>query len=102
MKHLGFMMMIVSFVFFGWIIHKHLEKAISAVAAWFVVSLVAILQMCMAATFDFLGDYIVFPLILMFVSIVMMLIMGAIESRKPWAEEDLAIKKLHDIVAPLE
>jgi hypothetical protein len=102
MKHLGLVMVLVSFGFFGWLIHKYLEKEISGVAAWFVVSLVAILQMGMAATFEALENYIILGLFLMVVSVVMMFVMGAVESRKPWAEEDRVIKKVNDILAPFE
>ena len=93
---------LLSFCLFGWLIYKCLKKQLSAVAVWFVVSIVAIVQMCMAATFEVLEGSLIFSLVLMFVSLAMILITGAFESRKPWADEDRLIKKVHDVLAPFE
>jgi hypothetical protein len=102
MKHVGLIVELVSFVFFAWLIHQYLEKKLSAVAAWFVVSLVGIFQMCLAATFDVLENLIIVGLTLMVFSFLMILVAGASESREPWAEEDRLIKKVHDALKPFE
>ena len=93
---------LVSFGFFGWLIHKYLQKKLSAVAAWFVVSLVGILQMCFAATFDVLGPLIIVGMLLMFFSFLMILVVGAGKSRARWAEEDRLFKKVQDALKPFE
>jgi TM2 domain-containing membrane protein YozV len=93
---------LVSFGFFGWLIHKYRQKKLSAVAAWFVVSLVGILQMCLASTFEVLGYLIIVGGILMFFSFLMILVVGASESRERWAEEDRLFKKARDALKPFE
>ena len=99
MEYLGFGMMVASFAFFGWLIYKYVEEAISGLAAWFVVAIVAILQLCMEATFEEISaGYMLQSLALMFLALVMTFIMGKIESRKPWAEEDRVLETIHDIV----
>jgi hypothetical protein len=99
MDYLGSAMMIATFVFFGWLMYKYSEKAISGLAAWFLVAIVAILQLCMEATFDEIGaGYMLFSLALMFFALVMTFIMSKVESRKPWAKEDRVLKTIHDIV----
>jgi hypothetical protein len=102
MEHAALIVELVSFGFFGWLIHKYLQNKLSAVAAWFVVSLVGILQMCLAATFDVLGSLIIVGLILMFFSFLMILVVGASESRERWAKEDRLLKKVHDALKPFE
>jgi len=102
MEHAALIVELVSFGFFGWLIHKYLQNKLSAVAAWFVVSLVGILQMCLAATFDVLESLIIVGLILMFFSFLMILVVGASESRERWAKEDRLLKKVHDALKPFE
>ena len=103
MDYLGIIMMLVSFGFFGWLIHKYVEKRISGLAASFAVGLTAILQLCAEATFDSIGaGYMVASLGLMFFSFVLMLIMTGVESRKPWAAEDRVLKVVQKVVEPFE
>jgi hypothetical protein len=102
MEHAALIVELVSFGFFGWLVHQYLEKKLSGVAAWFVVAMVGILQMCLASTFDVLENLIIVGLGMMSFSFLMILVVGASESREPWAEEDRLFKKVHDVLEPLE
>jgi hypothetical protein len=102
MEQASLIVELVFFGFFGWLIHKYLEKELSALAAWFVVLLVGILQMCMAATFDVLEDLLIVGMILMFFSFLMIFVVGTFESRARWAEEDRVFKKLQDALKPFD
>ena len=102
MEHAVLIVELVVFAFFGWLIHQYLEKKLSALAAWFVVSMVGILQMCLAATFDVLEDLIMVGLLMMFFSFLMIFVVGAFESRERWGAEDRFFKKIQDVVKPFE